>query len=96
MAEKLTVLNPEGSAPQVAGKALAPRSSELAQKTVFLVDVGFENSGDFMEQLGKWFADNQPEVTTKILRLNEPFNPDPASYARIAEEGDAAVLGVGL
>lgn len=96
MVEKLTVLNPEGSAPRVDAKALTPRPESLDGKTVFLVDVGFDNSDVFMQQLHEWFAEHHPEAKTIQVRLKSPFNPDPETYDRIKSEGDLAVLGIGL
>ncbi|TDD34591.1 hypothetical protein E1287_16205 [Actinomadura sp. KC06] len=96
MAGKITVLHPEGNAPTVGGKSLAPRPDTLDGKTVFLVDAGFENSGDLIEQLGASLQEHRPDITTVTVHLSTPFDPAPELYARIADEGDAAVLGVGL
>ena len=41
---ELTVLDPIGLPPKVTGRGLAPPLGALTGKTVFLVDVGFENS----------------------------------------------------
>ncbi|RKS76968.1 hypothetical protein BZB76_2337 [Actinomadura pelletieri DSM 43383] len=96
MTRKITVLHPEGNAPTVGGKSLAPRPATLDGRTVFLVDAGFENSGEFIDQLRASFEEHRPDVTTVTARLASPFDPAPELYARIAEEGDAAILGVGL
>ncbi len=47
----LTVLNPTGYPPKVTGKGLAPGLDRLDGARLFLVDVGFENSDNFMVQL---------------------------------------------
>ncbi|GAA4231903.1 hypothetical protein GCM10022254_30420 [Actinomadura meridiana] len=96
MAGKITVFNPEGNAPVVGGKSLAPRPDSLDGKTVFLVDAGFENSSEFIDQLRASFAEHRPDVRTVTEHLSTPFDPAPELYARIAAEGDAAILGVGL
>lgn len=96
MAGKITVLNPEGNAPVVGAKSLAPRPASLSGKRVFLVDVGFENSGDFMTQLRASFAQSLPDVETVTVHMETPFSPAPDLYARIQSDGDAAILGVGL
>ncbi|MFI0372893.1 hypothetical protein ACH35V_33960 [Actinomadura sp. 1N219] len=96
MSRKITVLNPEGSAPTVDGKSLAPRPAGLDGTTVFLVDVGFENSGDFMGQLQASLRESRPGVATEIVHLRTPFDPVPDVYERIRNEGSAAILGVGL
>ncbi|TYB42466.1 UGSC family (seleno)protein [Actinomadura chibensis] len=96
MAGKITVFNPEGNAPTVGGKSLAPRPESLEGRTVFLVDAGFENSADFIDQLRASLREHRPDITTVTEHLSTPFDPAPDLYARIAAEGDAAILGVGL
>ena len=59
---ELTVLDPIGLPPKVTGRGLAPPLGALTGKTVFLVDVGFENSDTFMSQLQGWFGDHEPGV----------------------------------
>jgi hypothetical protein len=89
VSELLTVLNPTGYPPTVKAKGLAPAVGELDGKTVFLVDVGFENSDHFMVQL-------QPKMRTEVVRWKDQQRPDPELCEQIRAEGDAAILGVGL
>ena len=92
---KLTVLSPLGFPPKITIKRLAPGLDTLAGRTLFLVDVGFENSDSFMAQLREWLAAHQPDVRTEIVRWRNQHEPDPELCARIRAEGDAAILGVG-
>ena len=92
----LSVLSPLGNPPTVAGKALAPRPASLAGKTVYLVDVRFDNSGDFMQQLRYWFSTHAPNIHTELVQWKEPFLHDADLAEEIRDKGDAAVLGVGL
>ncbi len=96
MSEKITVLNPLGFPPKVKGQGLAPGLETLEGKRLFLVDVGFENSDSFMLQLQGWLAEHQPAVATTVVRWQDQHRPDPDLCSRIKEEGDAAILGVGL
>ena len=96
MSNKISVLNPLGYPPKVTGKALAPGLESLNGKTVYLVDVRFDNSDVFMEQLQGWFTEHMPTVTTRFARWHEPFADDPELSAEIKADGDAAILGVGL
>jgi hypothetical protein len=96
MAEMLRVHDPRGYPPKVTGKQLAPRLESLDGKTVCLVDCLFDNSDKFMDQLQDWFAENLPRVKTTIVRLRQSWVDDPDMRARVAEGGDAAILGVGL
>ena len=96
MAEKLTVHDPRGYPPKVAGKPLATRLQGLDGKNVYLVDCLFDNSDAFMEQLHGWFSEHLPAVSTPIIRPRESWVDDPDMRTRVAQDGDAAILGVGL
>jgi hypothetical protein len=92
----MRVLSPLGFPPKVTVKGLAPSLQTLEGRKIFLVDVGFENSDAFMVQLAGWLQDHHPEVRTEVVRWENQHRPDPVLSARIGEEGDAAILGVGL
>ena len=96
MAEKLTVHDPRGYPPSVTGKSLAPRVEALEDRTLYLVDCLFDNSEAFMDQMQGWFSEHLPAVRTKIIRPRESCVDDPEMRAAVAEDGDAAILGVGL
>jgi hypothetical protein len=96
MTEKLTVLNPEGYPPKVTSNGLSQSLDRLQGKTVFLVDVGFENSDTFMERMRIWLSEQRPRVATEVVRWRDMHRPDPELCERIKADGDAAILGVGL
>lgn len=96
MAEKFAVHDPRGYAPKVTGKRLAPRLDGFDGKTVYLVDCLFDNSEVFMFQLRDWFGSHLPKVSTPIIKPRESWVDDPAMRAKVAADGDAAILGVGL
>jgi hypothetical protein len=96
MAGTLTVMNPTGYPPKVTARGLAPSLDELDDKTVFLVDVGFENSDNFMLQLQSWFGEHRPRVKTRLAKWRNQHLHDPELSDQIRTEGDAAILGVGL
>jgi len=96
VAEKLTVHDPRGYPPKVTGKPLAPRLEGLQGKKLYLVDCLFDNSDAFMTQLEGWFSEHLPAVETRIIRPRESWVDDPDMRAEVAQEGDAAILGVGL
>lgn len=96
MAQKIAVHDPRGYPPKVEGKRLAPRLQSLDGKLIYLVDCLFDNSEVFMEELRQWFAEHLPAVNTKIIRPRESWVDDPGMRAKIAEDGDGAILGVGL
>ncbi len=96
MAEIVTVHDPRGYPPKVTGKRLASRLPSLDGKVVYLVDCLFDNSEAFMDQLQQWFAEHMPAVETRIIKPRESWVDDPDMRAKIAAEGNAAILGVGL
>jgi len=96
MAGLLTVHDPRGYPPVVAGKRLAQRLESLNGKTVYLVDCLFDNSAVFMAQMREWFAQNLPQVKLKDIQPRESWVDDPDMRAKVAADGDAAILGVGL
>jgi hypothetical protein len=92
----VVVHDPRGYPPKVAGKRLAPRLEALDGKTVYLVDCLFDNSEAFMLQLQGWFAERLPAVKTRMIKPRESWVDDAAMRTKIASEGNAAILGVGL
>ena len=94
--EKITLLNPVGYPPKVAGKPLAPRLDGLDGKTVYLVDCRFDDSDILLQQVQDWFAEHMPNVKTIYKPINNVYTQDdPATWQEIKENGDAAIIGVG-
>jgi len=96
MAEQLTVHDPRGYPPKVTGKRLANRPQSLDGKIVYLVDCLFDNSEAFMNELRDWFGAHLPKVETRIIKPRESWVDDADMRSKIAAEGNAAILGVGL
>ena len=96
MSERIIVHDPRGYPPKVVGKRLAPRLDKLDGKIVYLVDCLFENSDHFMEQLRQLFALHLPRVNTRVITPRESWVDDANMRQKVAAEGNAAILGVGL
>jgi hypothetical protein len=96
MAERLTVHDPRGYPPKVVGKRLAPRLQSLDDKTIYLVDCLFDNSDVFMDQMRQWFGQHLPATKVRVIQPRETWADDMEMRAKIAADGDAAILGVGL
>jgi hypothetical protein len=92
----LIVHDPRGYPPKVTGKRLAPRPASLDGKVVYLVDCLFDNSDKFMAEMRQWFAAHLPQVETRGIKPRESWVDDAEMRTKIASEGDAAILGVGL
>jgi hypothetical protein len=96
MAGKIVVHDPRGYPPKVVGKRLANRPESLDGKVLYLIDCLFDNADVFMEQLRLWFAENMPQVVTRVVRPRESWVDDPAMRAKVVADGNAAIIGVGL
>jgi hypothetical protein len=92
---KLRVLSPEGYPPKVSATGMAPSLDTVDGKKLFLVDVGFANSNNFMKQLHGWFEEHRPDIRTEVVRWRDQHEPDPELCERIQAGGDGAVIGVG-
>lgn len=92
----LNVHNPMGYPPKVSRKQPAPRQSSLDGKTVYLVDIRFDDSVELLRQVQAWFAQRMPGVTTKLVQMSSYYGKDdPDLWAEIREKGDGAIIGVG-
>src|SRR4029079_13807580 len=96
MSNRITVHDPRGYPPKVTGKRLAPRRDKMDNKVVYLVDCLFENSDNFMAQLREWFALHLPKVNTRVISPRGSWVDDANMRQKVAAEGNAAILGVGL
>ena len=96
MADKITVHDPRGYPPNVVGKRLANRLQSLDGKVIYLVDALFDNADVFIDQLRLWFAEHLPAVVTRVIKPRESWVDDPGMRMRIAADGHAAIIGVGL
>ena len=96
MADRVAVHDPRGYPPKVTGKRLAPRLESLDGKVVYLVDCLFDNSEAFMNELQDWFGQHLPNVVTRIIKPKQSWVDDAEMRSKIAAEGNAAILGVGL
>ena len=96
MSDLVSVHDPRGYPPKVTGKRLASRLQSLDGKILYLVDCLFDNSEAFMDQLKDWFGIHLPSVQTRIIKPRQSWVDDAEMRTKIAAEGNAAILGVGL
>ncbi len=95
---KLTVLNPAVTSKMVDREPLSPRLDTLEGKTIYMVDInwgGPDAAHNVFEEITKWFAQNMPSVKTIIKRKAGMYSQDdPPLWKEIAENGDAAIIGI--
>lgn len=93
----VAVLDPRGQpTAEVEPLPLAPRLDTLRGRTVYFIDVGFGGGWEFLEEAVDWFHRHLPEVKTVLERKRGiMFADEPETWARIQQDGDAVVFGVG-
>jgi hypothetical protein len=93
---RVTVLNPLGQPPAIERVPMAPRISDLDGKTIYIVDIGFSATDQFLAELQDLLQERYPK-TTWILRtkIGTYFNDDQKLWAEIKEKGHGMIMGVG-
>ena len=68
----------------------------LDGKTVYLVDVRFDDGDLLLQEMQKWFSERMPQVKTVFVRKSGVYTQDdPELFQEISEKADAVILGVG-
>jgi hypothetical protein len=93
---KITVLNPLGQPPAIARVPMAPRLTTLEGKTIYIVDIGFTDTHQFLTEMQKLLSEKYP-ATTWIVRtkIGTYFDDDPKLWSEIKEKGSGMIIGVG-
>ena len=93
---KITVVNPTGFPPPIEQKPLAPRPASLDGKTIYLVDVLFNNGDVFLQQMQNWFSQNMPTVKT-IYRQKKGIYAadDPDLWKEIKANNGMMIMAIG-
>lgn len=93
---QIEVLDPRGVPPAVQPLRMAERPERLDGRTVYLVDVRFNDGDRLLRQMQAWFRMRMPAVRTVFVQKSGVYTEDdPALFARIRQDGHAAILAVG-
>jgi hypothetical protein len=93
---KITVLNPLGQPPPIARVPMAPRLDKLDGKTIYIVDIGFTDTNQFLTEMQKLLSAKYPKTTWIVRKkIGTYFDDDPKLWAEIKEKGDGMIMGVG-
>jgi hypothetical protein len=93
---KITVLNPLGEPPAIERVPMAPRISDLKGKTIYIVDIGFSATDQFLTELKDLLTERYPKTTWVVRKkIGTYFNDDPKLWAEIKEKGHGMIMGVG-
>lgn len=94
--EKLVVLNPMGYPPKITQLGMAPRLDTLDGKTVYLVDVRFDDGDRLLLQMQAWLNEHMPQVKTVFRQKAGVYmDEDPELFEELRQKADAVILGVG-
>ena len=93
---KIAVVNPTGFPPPIERRPLAPRPASLDGKTIYLVDVLFNNGDVFLQQMQNWFTQNMPTVRT-IYRQKKGIYAadDPELWKEIKANNGVIIMAIG-
>ena len=91
-----TVLNPTGYPPAIERKAMAERPRSLNGRTIYLVDLTFDNGDVFLKEMQKWFASNIPGVKT-VFRAKKGayYTNDPDLWKEIKDANGMMIMAIG-
>lgn len=93
---QIRVLDPRGYPPQINQLTMATRLDTLAGKTVYLVDVRFDDGDLLLLQMQEWFAENMPDTKTVFKRKSGVYmEDDDVLFQEISQQGNAMIMAVG-
>ena len=92
----ISVLNPTGYAPPIERKPMAARPAGLAGKTIYLVDLTFDNGDVFLKEMQKWFTANMPGVKTEFrAKKGAYYTDDPELWTEIKSAHGLMIMAIG-
>ena len=93
--DKITVLNPLGTPPDVHLKPQAPRLNSLDGKTIYFINDGFPGSDNVLHEMMDWFKTNYPKTALEYRYKGMGEAGAPPLWKEMNEKADAMILGVG-
>lgn len=92
----VTAVSPRGQNPPRHKMPGAPRLESLDGKTVYVVDVRWPYTREFVAELHNVLSERHPNTTYVVREKTGPYGEsDPRLWAEISEKGDAAIIAVG-
>ena len=92
----ISVLNPTGYPPAIERKPMADRPGSLNGRTIYLVDMTFDNGDVFLKEMQKWFARQMPGVKT-VFRAKKGayYADDPDLWNEIKSAKGMVIMAIG-
>jgi hypothetical protein len=94
--KRVSVLNPRGTPPPVELIPLAPRLDTLTGKTIYIVDVNFQDTENFYVAARELLSEKYPSTNWVVkTKQGSFFDEDPSFWADVKEKADGAIVGPG-
>lgn len=91
-----TVINPRGQLPAMQQTPMALRLDSLGGKTIYILDVRWPYTHQFIEEMRDVFSERYPDTKFVIRDKAGAYGEDdPKLWAEIQERGDAAIVAIG-
>ena len=91
-----TVLNPTGTPPPIERKSLAARPASLDGRTIYFVDITFNNGDVLLQKMQAWFAANMPKVKTVFkVKAGGVGTDDPELWAEMKAANAMMIMAIG-
>ena len=92
----ITVLNPRGFQPPIRLLPLAPRLDTLEGKTIYIVDIRYQRTREFVEELHKLLKEKHPKTNWILRNKSGAYaTDDPKLWAEIKENGHGMIITTG-
>ena len=93
---RYTVLSPSGYPPPIERKSMAPRPADLSGKTIFFVDITFNNGDVLLREMQQWLAANRPDIKTEFrVKTGLYATDDPELWKEIQAAGGLMIMAIG-
>jgi len=94
--ELITIMNPEGQRDPIVYQQLAPRLNTLEGKTIYLVDVNFTATWQFLEELEKYIKEKIPSATVvRKIKAGSYAASDIPLWDEVEANADAWIMATG-
>jgi hypothetical protein len=93
---RISVISPRGHLPPQQQIPMAPRLTSLKGKTVYIVDIRWPYTHQFLEEVHTVFSERYSDTRFILKEKAGSYGEDdPKLWAEIKKNGDAVIFGIG-
>lgn len=90
------IISPRGDLHPIQQIPMAPRFDSLEGKTIYVIDVRWPYTHQFMEEIVNIFSARYPETHFELREKAGAYGEDDSHlWSEIQEKGDAVIMAVG-